>query len=112
MLALGFVVFQFTAQSAEVIGYQNMGNDPNYWFKNCVAATKGYPIPELSVNGLHLFWHMFSCFAVAIMHFCTGIEIYDICYSLSYIWDTFLFEKNVTALSTVTFFKFHNNNKI
>lgn len=91
MLALGFVVFQFTNQSAEVIGYQNMGNDPNYWLKNCVAATKGYPIPELSVNGLHLFWHMFSCFAVAIMHFCTGIEIYDICYSLSYIWDTFLF---------------------
>lgn len=91
MLVLGFVVFQFTDQSAEVIGYQNMGNDPNYWFKNCVAATKGYPIPELSVNGLHLFWHMFSCFAVAIMHFCTGIEIYDICYSLSYIWDTFLF---------------------
>lgn len=91
MLIIGFIVFQFPNQSAEVIGYQNMGNDPNYWFKNCVAATKGYPIPELSVNGLHLYWHMFSCFAVAIMHFCTGIEIYEICYSLSYIWDTFLF---------------------
>lgn len=99
MLAIGFIVFQFPDQSAEVIGYQNMGNDPNYWFKNCVAATKGYPIPELSVNGLHLYWHMFSCFAVAIMHFCTGIEIYDICYSISYIWDTFLFLGGTYVLS-------------
>lgn len=87
---LSFVIFQMSQRSALHIGYQNLFHDSTYWFKNCIASTKGYPLPELSVNGLHLYWHLFSCFYVAIIHFCTNIGFYDICFSLSYLWDMFL----------------------
>jgi len=102
---LSFVIFQMSQRSALHIGYQNLFHDSTYWFKNCIASTKGYPIPELSVNGLHLYWHLFSCFYVAIIHFCTNIEFYDICFSLSYLWDMLLLVGSVYVVLNELFEK-------
>lgn len=85
-----FAVYQFPLRSASGTGYLDMHFDHTYWFKNCVASTKGYPLQELSVLGNNLCWHLFSCFNIALLHFSTGIEIYDLCFSLSYVWHVFL----------------------
>lgn len=90
VFVLAFILFQMSQRSALYVGYQNLFHDSSYWFKNCVASTQGYPLPELSVYGVHLFWHLFSCFYVAMLHFCTGIELYELCFSLSYLWNAFL----------------------
>ena len=87
---IGLLVYQIPFRSALQIGYQDMYFDSTYWFKNCVASTIGYPLPELSVSGNNLYWHLFSCFNIALFHLSTGIEIYDFCFSLSYVWEVFL----------------------
>lgn len=87
---IGLLVYQIPFRSALQIGYQDMYFDSTYWFKNCVASTIGYPLPELSVSGNNLYWHLFSCFNIALFHFSTGIEIYDFCFCLSYVWEIFL----------------------
>lgn len=90
VLFIGFLVYQYPFRSALQIGFQDMYSDSTYWFKNCVASTKGYPLPELSVQGNNLYWHLFSCFNIAMLHFSTGIEIYDLCFSLSYVCKSFV----------------------
>ncbi len=90
VLVIGIVVYQLPNRSAQIVNYRYMVGDLTYWFKNCVAATKGYPLPELSINGLHLYWHLFSCFEVAFLHFVTGMEIYELCFTFAYIWQIFL----------------------
>ena len=94
-----FMVFQFPHRFVGETGYLDMHFDNTYWFKNCIAATKGYPFPELSIYGVTLSWHMFSCFNIALFHFSTGIEIYDFCFSLSYVWHVFMMVGGAYALS-------------
>ena len=94
-----FMVFQFPLRFVGNTGYLDMHFDNTYWFKNCIAATKGYPFPELSIYGVTLSWHMFSCFEIALFHFSTGIEIYDFCFSLSYVWHVFMMVGSAYALS-------------
>lgn len=89
-LVISVIVYVLPNRSAQVMGYQNMMGDLTYWFKNCVAATKDYPVPELSISGLNLYWHLFSCFEVAFLHFITGIEIYNLCFTFSFIWKMLL----------------------
>ncbi|HAP20867.1 MAG TPA: hypothetical protein DCR27_06285 [Lachnospiraceae bacterium] len=89
-LIIGIAVYQLPNRSALIVDYRYMVGDLTYWFKNCVAATKGYPLPELSISGLNLYWHLFSCFEVAFLHFLTGIEIYELCFTFAYIWQIFL----------------------
>jgi len=90
LFVFGFLVFQFPHRLVSETGYLDMHMDHVYWFKNCVASTKGYPLPELSVKGISLFWHLFSSFNIALFHFSTGIDIYYLCFSLSYIWHIFM----------------------
>ncbi|RRK32612.1 hypothetical protein EBB54_15550 [Schaedlerella arabinosiphila] len=87
---VGVIIYQIPNRSAIDVGYTDIERDLTYWFKNCVASTKGYPLPELSIKGLRLYWHLFSCFQVSLLHYATGIEIYDICFSLAFIWELFL----------------------
>lgn len=47
---IGFFCFQMNNRSALLTGYQEMYQDLSYWFKNAVAVTKGYPVPELSCS--------------------------------------------------------------
>ena len=97
---IGVVIYLLPNRSPQIVGYQNQTGDLTYWFKNCVAATKGYPLPELSVKGLHLYWHLFSCFEVAFLHFITGIEIYNLCFTFAYIWKILLLVGSVYVVST------------
>lgn len=87
---IAFIAFILANRSAMIVGYHNMIPDNAYWFKNSVAVTKGYPLPEISVLGLNLYWHVFSNFQIAFLHFATGIEIYDLCFSFSCIWQLFI----------------------
>ena len=102
LLVVGFVIVFITYidayRSPLVIGYQNIYQDNMYWLKNSVAVTKGYPLPELSVFGLHLYWHIFSNFTVAFLHFTTGMEISDLCF-ISCVWQIF-----VLVMGTYTIF--------
>lgn len=90
LFVFGFFVFQYPHRLVSDTGYLDMHMDHVYWFKNCVASTKGYPLPELSALGINLYWHLFSSFNIALFHFSTGIDIYFLCFSLSYIWHVFL----------------------
>ena len=89
-IIVGITIYVLPNRSAQIIGYQDTMGDLTYWYKNCVASTKGYPLPELSVTGLNLYWHLFSCFEVAFLHFVTGIEIYNLCFTFSFIWKMIL----------------------
>lgn len=89
-ILIGFIVYQYPYRSPLQTGYQDMFFDNLYWVKNCISSTRGYPLPELSVLGNNLYWHLFSCFNIALYHLSTGIEIYDLCFSLSYIWQFYL----------------------
>ena len=95
-----FLVFQYPHRSVLDSGYLDMHMDHTYWFKNCVASTKGYPLPELSVLGVDLYWHLFSSFIIALFHFATGIEIYNLCFSLSYVWHVFLMIGGTYAIAS------------
>ena len=99
-LLIGVAVYWLPNRSAEVMGYRNQEGDLTYWFKNCVAATKGYPLPELSIDGLRLYWHIFSCFEVAFLHFVTGIELYNLCFTFAYIWKTLLLTGGVYVMAS------------
>ena len=54
-LVLCFVLFRLPIRSVEITGYQDIPYDQMYWMKNSVAATKGFPLPELSVSGLNMY---------------------------------------------------------
>jgi hypothetical protein len=90
MLILEFFIFQMPHKSALYNGYQNYYQDMPFWHKVCIACSKGYPIPELSILGNEVHWHVFSCLYIALIHFSTGVDFYDLCYNLSYLWEMFM----------------------
>lgn len=100
IFVFGFLVFQYPHRLVSDTGYLDMHMDHVYWFKNCVASTKGYPLPELSALGINLYWHLFSSFNIALFHFSTGIDIYFLCFSLSYVWHIFLMIGGAYALTS------------
>lgn len=89
-----YIVAYFTYQSnnlsAQITGYLNQHQDNTVWFRNTVSALKRYPVPRLSTKGVDLYYHLFSSFQLAFLHFITGIEIFDLCFSFSYVWNFFL----------------------
>ena len=100
LFVFGFLVFQYPHRLVSDTGYLDMHMDHVYWFKNCVASTKGYPLPELSVLGIDLYWHLFSSFNIALLHFSTGVDIYFLCFSLSYVWHIFMMIGGAYALAS------------
>jgi len=90
VLCIGFIFGPFFNRSAEIVGVQSLYMDSMYWFKQCVSCTMGYPIADLSYAGASTYWHMFMCFEVASMHIVTGVEIFDLCFVLSHVWQIFL----------------------
>ena len=85
-LIASMVLFQF----ANIIPTLKQSNasfnqDLVFWMRNAVAATKGYPLPELSVAGKVFFYHYFTSINIAFLRFTTGIEIYDLCFVYSYL---------------------------
>ena len=99
LIVFCLILFQRPLSSVEFTGYQDIPYDHMYWMKNCVAATKDYPLPELSVSGYKMYWHMFSCFNIAMFHFATGIQIFYLCFSLSCVWEIILLLGGTYALA-------------
>lgn len=86
-LAFGvsYVCYQLNNLMPEQVGWQDYYPDYMYHLKNAVAATKGYPLPDLSVWDNKLFYHYFSMVGMANLRYVTGIELFDLCYTYSYL---------------------------
>lgn len=76
-----------------------INQDLVFWMRNTVAVTKGYPVPELSIVGLDLYYHYFSSVHLAFLKFTTGIELFDLCFVYSYLLTDFIL---VSGLYIVT----------
>lgn len=87
----GFFLFQLANISPALReGDTVINQDLLFWFRNGVAATKGYPLPDLSIVGKVFFYHYFTSVEIAFLYFTTGVEIYDLCFTYSYIITIFL----------------------
>lgn len=75
-----------TIQKGNILYYQDL----IFWLRNCVAATKSYPLPELSVMGDDFYYHYFTSIEIAFLHFTTKIEMFDLCFTYSYIVTLFI----------------------
>lgn len=76
--SIAFVSYQCANMSPRLLGGEVWYfPDLVFWMRNGVAATKSYPLPELSVSG-NLFWyHYFSNLELAFLSLTTGIEMSD-----------------------------------
>lgn len=93
-----FICFQAAKLSAEITGYSSMPADDQFWFKEAVEGTRGIPMPDFSAMGVVRCYHYFSGTWCAFLHYLTGIEIYDVCFSLSWVGDIFLLVGGIFVL--------------
>ena len=99
---IGLVIFQYTNQMPTESGVNVfVSQDLVFWFRNCVAATKSYPLPELSVAGKDFFYHYFTSVEIAWLHYVTDIEILDLCFTYSYLVNLFLLASGVFVLGKI-----------
>ena len=90
-LTFGMVLYQFPNLNPSLKQYNTeLTPDLVFWMRNTVAATKCYPLPELSVLGKVFFYHYFTSINLAFLKYTTGIEIYDLCFVYSYLVTVFL----------------------
>ena len=82
---IAFVCTQLCNLSPEVVGTQDTYMDLIFWFRNTVAATKSYPLPDMSVLGNHFYYHYFSSIGLAYIHYIAHIELFDLCFTYSYL---------------------------
>ncbi len=84
-LSIAFLCFQLNYLSADVVDYQNHYYDLIYWHRNAVAATITYPLPDLSLMSKKFYYHYFSSLGIADLHYVSGIDLPNLCYTYSYI---------------------------
>ena len=84
-LGISFIGFQLNYLSSSILRYQNYYQDLIFWYRNAVAATKAYPLPDLSVMGNNIFYHYFSSLGIADIHFISGVDLYNLCFTYSYL---------------------------
>lgn len=83
-----FVICYFAYQCNSLVksnGFTNINQDLMFWMKNTVAATRGFPLEELAIAGVNFNYHYFSSLQLAYLHYVTGIEVFDLCFSYSYV---------------------------
>lgn len=89
-----FCIFSFTLLlENHFVGARSelkIDQDLMYWFRNSVAATRKFPLEDLSIAGANFYYHYFSSFYNAFMHFLTGAELFDICFTYSVFTNTLL----------------------
>lgn len=96
---LAFFTYQMANRDASVTGSMEwVCQDNVYWIRNTVAAVRGYPLENMSTLGTHVYTHFFSNLQLAFLHQITGIEITELSFSLSYVWNLFLFTGGVYCL--------------
>ena len=96
--AVMFLCFQARLRSADLTGYVTMHFDDQFWFREAVEGTAGFPMPDFSAMGVYRYYHYFSGTWCSFLHYLTGIELFDICFSLSWVGDLFLFAGGVYVL--------------
>lgn len=85
-LAASMVLFQFANLNPSLKpSNTTINQDLVFWMRNAVAATKSYPLPELSVVGKEFYYHYFTSINLAFLKFTTGIELFDLCFVYSYL---------------------------
>lgn len=85
-LTISMILFQFANLDPSLKPSNTTFNqDLVFWMRNAVAATKSYPLPELSVAGKEFYYHYFTSINLAFLRFATRIEIFDLCFVYSYL---------------------------
>ena len=85
-LIIGFFVYHcYNINPSLMDGNWYIFQDLVYWFRNAVAATKSYPLPDLSFSSHPFYYHYFSSIEMAFLKYTTGIEMYDLCFTYSYL---------------------------
>lgn len=84
-LSIAFLCFQLNYLSAFIVDYQNHYYDLIYWHRNAVAATISYPLPDLSLMSKKFCYHYFSSLGMADLHYVSGVDLPNLCYTYSYI---------------------------
>lgn len=77
--------------------------DLMYWFRNSVAASRKFPLEDLSIAGTNFYYHYFSSFYNAYIHLVTGIELFDICFTYSIFTNVILLSGSVFVFSDYFF---------
>lgn len=90
VLLIGCVMFQIPHLSADLVGSWEAHPDDTFMLKGCIASVQSYPVQDLSVEGAGFKWHMFSLFAVAGMHYMTGLDCFTLYFAFSYVWNAIL----------------------
>ncbi len=95
---IGIVAFQYQNLLPTCQNEVNYNQDLMFWCRNCVAATKYYPLPDLSILNKSLHYHYFSSIGIGFLHFMTGIEIFNLCFTYSFLITIFLFTSGLYVL--------------
>lgn len=82
---LAYVGYQLNYLSPEVAEMQDIYPDYAFHFRNAVSGTKSYPLPDLSVMGNYLYYHYFPGIGLSYLKYLTGIELFDLCFTYSYV---------------------------
>lgn len=96
--AFMFMCFQARMLSADITGYVSMYPDDQFWFREAVEGTRGIPMPDFSASGVIRCYHYFSGTWCSFLHYLTGIEIFDICFTFSWVGDLFLLVGGIYVL--------------
>lgn len=70
-----------------------------FWMRNSIAATKSYPLPDLSVMGRELHYHYFTSVEMAFLKYVSGVEMLDLCFTYSYIVSMLLVTSGLYVLA-------------
>ena len=87
---IGIFTFQLDNNFVGKINVVKPDQDLMYWFRNSVAATRNFPLEDLSISGVNFYYHYFSSFYNAYLHLVSGVELFDICFTYSFINNIFL----------------------
>lgn len=89
--AVAFLAYDMANRDPSITGYLEWGNQDNvYWMRNTAAVMQRFPVPRMSALGVQMHGHYFSNLQIAFLHYLTGIEITDLSFALSYVWNLFL----------------------
>lgn len=90
LYVMGVFTFQLDNNFVGKINVVKPDQDLMYWFRNSVAATRSFPLEDLSISGVNFYYHYFSSFYNAYLHFVSGVELFEICFTYSFINNIFL----------------------
>ena len=85
VVAYGVSLLTYTCNnfSPDISGCAVQHQDYLFWMRNCVACTRDFPVHDMSVMGINMYYHYFSSMHIAYLHYVSNIEIFDLCFVYS-----------------------------